>query len=155
MFRSFGQTEKNLYESISSVLTSSMHLLCDIHMNDNIKPRLVELRIAIKKRHVIYDDIFGKTVRNGKEEGLCDCMDVDDFEVCYNVLKTKWINMGPSVEKFMTYFSKHKVDHIRNCMSAELRSKIGLGFPHKPYTQNGSECIKCIIKRGRETKKNS
>ena len=119
-------------------------------MKDNIKPELVQLRIANETRHVISDDIFGKIVRNVKEEGLCDCMDVDDFEVCY-VLKTKWINMGPSVEKFMTYFSKHKVDHIRNCMSAELRSKIGLGFPHKPC----SECIKCIIKRGKGTKKNS
>ena len=32
---------------------------------------------------------------------------VDDFQVCYNDLKTKWISMGPAEEKFVTYFSKH------------------------------------------------
>ena len=125
-------SEKNLHASISSVLTSSMHLLCDLHMKDNIKSKLVELGIANEKRYVIFDDIFGKTVRNVKEEGFCDCMNFDDFEVCYNGLKTKWINMGPAEEKFVNYSSKHEIDHIRNCMSAELRSMIGLGFPPKP-----------------------
>ena len=123
-------------------------------MKDNIKSKLVELGIANENRHVIFDDIFGKIVRNVKEEGLRDCMNVDDFEVCYNGLKTNWINMGPSEEKFVTYFSKHKVDHIRNCMSAEFRSMVDLASPPiLLYTQNGDECINSIIKRGKETKK--
>ena len=75
-------SEKNLHESISSVLTSSMQLLCDLLMKDNIKSKLVELGITYENRHVIFDDIFGKIVRNVKEEGLRDCMNVDDFEVC-------------------------------------------------------------------------
>ena len=70
IFWSLGQTEKNLHESISSVLTSSMHWLCDLHMKDNIKSKLVELRITNENRHVIFDDIFGKIVINVKEEGL-------------------------------------------------------------------------------------
>ena len=78
---------------------------------------------------------------------------VDDFEVGYNGLKTKWIKMGLAEEKIVTYFSKHKVDHIRNCMSAELRPMVDLGFPPKSYTQNGNECINSIIKRGRDKKK--
>lgn len=70
IFWSLGQTEKNLHESISSVLTFSMHWLCDLHMKDNIKSKLVELRITNENRHVIFDDIFGKIVINVKEEGL-------------------------------------------------------------------------------------
>ena len=38
-------------------------------------------------------------------------------------------------------------------MSAEIRSMAGLGFPPKPYTQNGNECINSIIKRGKDTRK--
>ena len=53
-------------------------------------------------------------------------MNIDDSEVYYNGLKTKWINIGPAKEKFVTYFCKHKVDHVKNCMSAELRSMVGL-----------------------------
>ena len=121
-------------------------------MKDNINTKLVELGIAYENRHVIFDDMFGRYVV--KEEDLLDCMNLDDFEICYNGLKTKWINMGPSEEKFVTYFSNHNVDHIRNCMPAELRSMVGLGFPHRPYTQNGNECINSIIKQGRDTKKN-
>ena len=64
--------------------------------------------------------------------------------------------MGPSEEKFVTYFSNHNVDHIRNYMFAEFRSMVDLAFPPiLLYTQNGDECINSIIKRGKETKKTS
>ena len=66
-------------------------------MKDNIKFKLVEWQIANENRQVI----FGKIVRNVKEEGLCDCINVDDFEVCHNGLKTKWINMDPAEEQFV------------------------------------------------------
>ena len=124
-------SEKNLHNSISSVFTSGMHLLCDLHMKDNIKFKLVEWQIANENRQVI----FGKIVRNVKEEGLCDCINIDDFEVCHNGLKTKWINMDPAEEQFV---------------SSELRSMVGLGFLPKPYTQNGNECINSIIKQGKK-----
>ena len=90
-------SEKNLHDSISSVFTSGMHLLCDLHMKDNIKFKLVEWQIANENKQVI----FGKIVRNVKEEGLCDCINIDDFEVCHNGLKTKWINMDPAEEQFV------------------------------------------------------
>ena len=124
-------SEKNLHDSISSVFTSAMHLLCDLHMKDNIKFKLVEWQIANENRQVI----FGKIVRNVKEEGLCDCINIDDFEACHNGLKTKWINMDPAEEQFV---------------SSELRSMVGLGFLPKPYTQNGNECINSIIKQGKK-----
>lgn len=124
-------SEKNLHDSISSVFTSGMHLLCDLHMKDNIKFKLVEWQIANENKQVI----FGKIVRNVKEEGLCDCINIDDFEVCHNGLKTKWINMDPAEEQFV---------------SSELRSMVGLGFLPKPYTQNGNECINSIIKQGKK-----
>lgn len=124
-------SEKNLHDSISSVFTSGMHLLCDLHMKDNIKFKLVEWQIANENKQVI----FGKIVRNVKEEGLCDCINIDDFEVCHNGLKTKWINMDLAEEQFV---------------SSELRSMVGLGFLPKPYTQNGNECINSIIKQGKK-----
>ena len=100
-------------------------------MKGNIKFKLVEWQIANENRQVI----FGKIVRNVKEEGLCDCINIDDFEVCHNGLKTKWINMDPAEEQFV---------------SSELRSMVGLGFLPKPYTQNGNECINSIIKQGKK-----
>ena len=103
-------------------------------MEDNIKSKLVELGIANANRHVIFDDIFGKIVSNVREEGLRDCMNADDVKVYYNG-------------------SKHKVDHIKNCMSVVLRSMVALGFSPRPYTENGNECINSIIKRVQYTRK--
>ena len=100
-------------------------------MKDNIKFKLVEWQIANENKQVI----FGKIVRNVKEEGLCDCINIDDFEVCHNGLKTKWINMDLAEEQFV---------------SSELRSMVGLGFLPKPNTQNGNECINSIIKQGKK-----
>ena len=44
-----------------------MYLLCDLHMQDNVKSKLVELVIGTENRDMIFDDIFGKMVRNVKE----------------------------------------------------------------------------------------
>ena len=44
VFRTY--SEKKLHDSVSSVFTFSMRLLCDLHMKDNMRSKLLELRIG-------------------------------------------------------------------------------------------------------------
>ena len=60
-------SEKNLYESIGDVFHSSLHLLCDLHMKDNIKSKLVELGVSKTDRDEILGETFRKQVRNVKD----------------------------------------------------------------------------------------
>ena len=48
----------------------------------------------------------------------------------------KWCALGNSEAQFSEYFRLHKLQHIRNCIAAELLTIVGLGFPPKLYTQN-------------------
>ena len=44
VFRTY--SEKKLHDSVSSVFTFSMRLPCDLHMKDNMRSKLLELRIG-------------------------------------------------------------------------------------------------------------
>ena len=42
---------------------------------------------------------------------------------------------------------------MKNCMSASVISKCGLGYAPSPYTQNANECIHSVIKADIRNKK--
>ena len=144
-------SERNVYKTFQDVNPNAYHLLCDIHMKSNIKKKLGELLVCKENVETILTDVFGKTVAGIIEPGLVD--KVDAFDKTVGDLMDKWREMGSAESSFADYFVSHKLVHIRNCMSADLRSMAGLGFPPSPYTQNANECINSVIKRGKETKK--
>ena len=69
-----------------------------------------------------------------------------NFDLKLDHLREKWMGFGGKGNEFYNYFILHKVEGIPNCMSSELRSMTGLGYPLKPYTQNANECINSVIK---------
>lgn len=58
--------EKNLLDAFYSCFTTSKHLLCDIHMKDNIKKKLSDLNIKGPKGKGYLYDIFGKQIQSEK-----------------------------------------------------------------------------------------
>lgn len=53
------------------------------------------------------------------------------------------------VNNFYTdYFVMYKADLInKNCMTADLRTMCGFGYPPSIYNQNANECANSVIKR--------
>ena len=45
-----------------------------------------------------------------------------------------------------------KADQFPNCLTAEVRSLSGLGYPPDVYTQNVNECMNAVIKRAQSEK---
>ena len=55
-----------------------------------------------------------------------------------NALEQKWKNIGQKGEQFYQYFKDNTLYQIKNCMSAEVRAMVGLGFPPKSYLQTSA-----------------
>ncbi|XP_062568607.1 uncharacterized protein LOC134230774 [Saccostrea cucullata] len=138
--------DKNLSDAFEVCFTSSKHLLCDIHMQDNIERKLKDLGITKSKAREYIDDIFGKRTGEVKIKGLVDCMSYEEFDHELQNLCAKWKSLHQNGNLFFKYFVEFKAELIKSCMSAELRSLSGLGFLPKPYNQNANECMNSVIK---------
>ena len=68
-----------------------------------------------------------------------------DFSLVLSNLKQKWQSFDEKGDIFYKYFEEQKLYGIKECMSAEIRSMVGLGFPQKPYLQNGNECMNNVL----------
>ena len=136
----------NLANSFEVCYPQSYHLLCDIHMVDNLERKLQKLSIRGNAAKQYIRDIFGEVHGQRKSKGLIDCLSHDILEEKMNELKDEWIARHENGKAFLEYFIEHKLDLIKNCTNADVRSRCGLGFPPKPYTQNGNECINAVLK---------
>ena len=145
--------EVNVSEALQSVFTGGYHLLCDIHMRDNIEKKMSELGIAGDAKSNIINDIFGEVVEDLKIKGLVDCWDAAELNTMFSEKAKIWRQIAGKGEAFVTYFEQHKLPLIANCMTAKVRTVAGLGYPPDVYTQNANECINSVLKRAAKGKK--
>ena len=64
--------EKALSEGFGRPLPFAMHLMCDIHVKDNIDSKLSELGIRAPVAEEYRADIFGKNLGSIRRPGLID-----------------------------------------------------------------------------------
>lgn len=128
--------EKALCEGFGRPLPFALHLMCDIHMKDNIDSKLTELGIRAPVAEEYRADIFGKNVGSNRRPGLIDASNPAEFDTKMESLSEEWKKRHPQGERFLTYFNKYKPEEIKNTMTAEVRSMAGLGFPPGVYDQN-------------------
>ena len=139
--------EKALGEGFGRPLPYAQHLLCNLHMKDNIISKLNELGIRGKASEIIMTDIFGRDMGSKRVPGLIDVTDQDEFETTIQKVLEKWSSLHSQGERFISYFRKYKEEVIRQTMTADLRSMAGLGWPPTVYDQNGNECMNSVLQR--------
>lgn len=61
--------DKNLSDALEVCFTSVKHILCDIHMQDNIERKLKELGVPKKGVNAYINEIFGKIAGDLKIKG--------------------------------------------------------------------------------------
>lgn len=145
--------EENLYKAFGDVFPFALHLLCDIHMEDNIMRKLFELGLQRALANEFKREIFGKNKGSVREPGLIDYMTEDEFQRQLEMLRPVWEKRHTNGGKFYEYFVHHKAPLILKCMGAAVRIMAGLGYPPDIYTQNGSECGNFIIKHDKSSTK--
>ena len=144
--------EKALSEGFGRPLPFALHLMCDIHMKDNIDSKLTELGIRAPVAEECRADIFGKNVGSNRRPGLIEASNPTEFDTKMESLREEWKKRHPQGERFLTYFNKYKAEEIKKTMTAEVdhRSMAGLGFPPGVYDQNGNECMNSVLQKEKD-----
>jgi hypothetical protein len=84
-------------------------------------------------------------------ESLVSSKTKEQFTERLTGLKEKWTTRHKEGGKFYNFFLQRKP--FRNCLTAEVRSLSGLGYPPDVYSQNANECMNSVIKRVAQNKK--
>ena len=112
--------EENMAKAFSDAYPDAKHLLCDIHMRDNVNRKLKQLGITGEVASEIVFDIFGKKVDGGIDGGLVDCTSAEEFESALKEITKKWITIHGKGAHFVEYFLKEKASVIRESARADL-----------------------------------
>ncbi|GAU89596.1 hypothetical protein RvY_02130 [Ramazzottius varieornatus] len=133
-----------LYQPFKDLFPAANHLLCDIHMRDNIEKKLRALGEKPDVSMQVIQDIFGKKQGTDKTAGLVDCAG-GDFQTAAGALYEKWTAIMEEGADFVSYFKEKKEHLIQNCMS--LSTRIACQLNLDVYTQNANECMNSVTKR--------
>ena len=98
-----------------------------MYMEDTITSKLKDLEVRGSKAKQYKQDIFGNS-SNLSSPSVISSKSSEEF--CERLSSMKeWISRHSKGEKFYKYFTQKKADQFANCMTAEVRSLSGLGYP--------------------------
>ncbi|KAM7438561.1 hypothetical protein ABFA07_011941 [Porites harrisoni] len=143
--------EKALSEGFGRPLPFALHLMCDIHMRDNIDSKLSQLGIRAPVSEEYRTNIFGKNIGSIRIARLIDASNPTEFDAKVVSLSEEWKRRHPQGGRFLTYFNKYKAEQIKKAMTAEVRSMAGLGFPPSAYDNAyAKECMNSVLQREKD-----
>ena len=146
--RAFGTDgETEVYETMKACFPKAKHLLCWIHVRDNIEKKLSSLKVNEKRQYI--EDIFGKKLGEVKIKGLLDVTNEVDFESEWNKLEEVWKQRGQKGCEFLKYMIDNKKEKMKCCMIGNVREECGLGSPPEEYNQNANEAINSVLKKSK------
>ena len=94
-----------------------IHLLCFIHVKNNIVDHLKSMGVDEGNRKSIVADIFGSQEGTRFEEGIVDSEDQEEFRVRLETLKNVWIErLGQKGLQLHRWFLSYKADAIEKNM---------------------------------------
>ena len=129
----------------------SKHVLCFLHVKDNLKCKLHDIGVTGATADQFLKDVFGNVVGTTKIAGLVDCDTEEEFDTVLAGLEPIWDEREMSCTKtteakFFKWFHAYHAQNVKSCMLKPIRSAIGLGSPPAEYTNNANECVNAIIK---------
>jgi hypothetical protein len=137
--------DPNIYKSFLSVFPDSMHLLCELHVKDNVVKKMNECNIDKKTQQQILNKLFGFQVGTESIDGLVQAKSDEEFDERFDEF-VGLLHTSNNTSEFHNYFMKFKVDLFEKKLRADYRSKAGLGDPPKPYYQNSNESMNSLLK---------
>ena len=70
-------SENNVCQRFKDLMPNIIHLLRDMHMNDNIKEKALKLGFTKSEVGTLIKNIFGKQIENTVEKGLADSLTIE------------------------------------------------------------------------------
>ena len=102
--------EKNLFAAFRTCFSEANHLLCTIHVKNNITNKCNDLGIDSSS---YIEEIFGKKVREMKFRGLIDCYTKEEFR------SETWLSKKNS-EQFLSYIESFIKVSIEVCSNQNI-----------------------------------
>ena len=93
--------EKSLLDGFGWTLANARHLLCDLHMKDNIAAKSQELGIRGETAQIFMTDIFGKTAGSERIRGLIDEASSQSVDSAMENFKAKWTSLYSQGQRFV------------------------------------------------------
>jgi hypothetical protein len=137
--------DPNMYNAFSCVFHNSLHLLCELHIKDNITKKMSDCNIDKSNQQKIMNKLFGFQINGDQIDGLVQTKSDDEFDQVFEEF-VELLKSIPNTSEFLNYFMKFKIDLFERNLRADNRQKAGLGDPPKPYYQNSNESINRLIK---------
>jgi len=94
----------NLSSVFQACFPINKHLLCDIHMFNNIERKLIKLGISGKLKIEYLNDIFGSIEGDIKNPGLVDSLTPEEFGTNLKNLSEIWKERHGKGDEFLQYF---------------------------------------------------
>lgn len=143
--KAFGTDEEiNVYRALQTCFKDADHLLCSIHVKDNVFKKLSELNVEQPDRFI--EEIFGHQVGDVKIKGLVDSENDIEFEEKFLYLTEQW-SKRRNGKDFTKYIISYKKDEIKTKMCLSTRRRCGLGFDS--YDQNCNESTNSMLKNSK------
>ena len=139
--------DDQLSDAFKIVYPEAYHLLCDIHVRDNIENKLSALNIHKNNQLKILNSIFGLRVNDKHLKGLVDSESEDEIDNRLIEFLSDLSAMGEKEVEFSKYFLTYKVQKLKYNMRSDIRETCGLGYPPKGYNQNPNESSNRVVKR--------
>ena len=108
----------HVYSAFKSCFNKAQHLLCWIHVKENIENKLSKLQV--KDKAIYMEEVFGKTSGNIKIKGLLDCFEENEFLAEWKDLEEKWKKRGVEGYQFPKYLTETKKDLMKSSMIASV-----------------------------------
>ena len=96
--------EVSLSNAFEACFDKAHHLLCDIHMKDNIKSKLTSLHISGHTAEEYITEIFGRQENDLRHKGLVDCLTEEELSNKMEIIKPKWITRHENGKLFVFCF---------------------------------------------------
>ena len=134
--------EECLHKAFSAQFSKAQHLRCFLHFRDNMKRKLIEMKISNDGVIQIIQDVLGSYLRG--KRGLVDARSAEELQSLFVALKSNWEVIAPG---FFDWFLQYKIEAIESSMLAPIRQSSGLGNPPEPFYTNEIESINRVLKR--------
>ena len=131
--------ENSLSEALSTCFTKALHLRCFRHFEGNVRSKLSQLNVPDFRQYL--SEVFGKQEGRTYQPVLLDAATEDEFEAILLSLRepwAKWEGNRDGGSKFHDWMMG-RASMMKNCMSADVRTKAGLGSPPDKFCTNDSE----------------
>lgn len=128
----------------------NIHLRCFDHVHDDMKQKLLSMKVDETNRKTIISDILGKEYGGTRIMGLVDSETAEEFEQRYVDMEKEWPEEFQSWMQTTRGRVRSLKETLKQCMLKPVRTNAGLGDPPNKWSNQRTESMNNVIKEANQ-----